>query len=488
MDLEEPKRGGTAVLQPPAMPPAFPIEDAATLGLFGPRTEGGQGGHLLLPDDHPEPTPASIASLEDSDEERRKRRRLKWETERRSKHAWELQRRVAQVGADVERLTNEIVKARQELHVPLPSLSALPGFEVETLRSAAARRAADILATACKKTLQSITQHKWSWPFNTPVDTNIYKDYHEKVETPMDFGTVKRKLDSGVYTTPEAFLTDMRLVFENARSYNKPGTDVYVMATTLHEKFEEKTACTITPRLVEAVSIGEAEALAARQRHAGDSSVGGLKGSAAARCTALIRDTDAMLAAVADAKSLAASACTPLTRAEKEELAAALGRLSQASFECAMGLVLHQHPGLQPFDDVGFDLDMLDALTLRQLQSFTAAAEAADKKSADAQSEEKQSAGRVAWPGIAVGLGLKPFVVKKQRSLRGVAGTAGGGTTAAVAVADGCQGNRDVLETPAVATMAPAGSVAPVDAAKVAVVDVAANGEREADDAVDGFA
>jgi len=26
------------------------------------------------------------------------------------------------------------------------------------------------------------------------------------------------------------------------------------------------------------------------------------------------------------------------------------------------------HPGLQPYDDFGFDLDALDALTLRQMQ------------------------------------------------------------------------------------------------------------------------
>ena len=33
----------------------------------------------------------------------------------------------------------------------------------------------------------------------------------------------------------------------------------------------------------------------------------------------------------------------------------------------AVGILLAHHPGLQPYDDIGFDLDSLDALTLRQM-------------------------------------------------------------------------------------------------------------------------
>ena len=44
---------------------------------------------------------------------------------------------------------------------------------------------------------------------------------------------VRRKCETGTYGGPEDFAGDMRLVFANAHSYNKAGTDVYVMATTL---------------------------------------------------------------------------------------------------------------------------------------------------------------------------------------------------------------------------------------------------------------
>ena len=74
---------------------------------------------------------------------------------------------------------------------------------------------------------------QWAFPFNKPVDVNTYRDYLTRVTTPMDFGTIKRKLDAGHYPAPELFAVDMRQVFTNAHTYNAPGTDVWSMANTL---------------------------------------------------------------------------------------------------------------------------------------------------------------------------------------------------------------------------------------------------------------
>ena len=135
----------------------------------------------------------------------------------------------------------------------------------------------------------------------------------------------------------------------------------------------------------------------------------------------LVRYIDEVQACVLDARSAAAALCKPVPRAEKvgpgrgqlgcphastghvagcavravsappcgcstraplpmllpsnlnppvlqEALARALGALPQDAFELAVGLVMAHHPGLQPYDDFGFDLDALDALTLRQMQ------------------------------------------------------------------------------------------------------------------------
>lgn len=38
---------------------------------------------------------------------------------------------------------------------------------------------------------------------------------------------------AGHYRTPDEFLEDVLLIFNNARTYNKPGSDVHVMANTI---------------------------------------------------------------------------------------------------------------------------------------------------------------------------------------------------------------------------------------------------------------
>ena len=46
----------------------------------------------------------------------------------------------------------------------------------------------------------------------------------------MDFATIKAKVDSAAYKSPQDFFNDMKLVFTNARRYNPPGSDVNLMA------------------------------------------------------------------------------------------------------------------------------------------------------------------------------------------------------------------------------------------------------------------
>lgn len=74
---------------------------------------------------------------------------------------------------------------------------------------------------------------QWSFPFDRPVDTSQYKDYLAVVHTPMDFETMRIKLDNGHYIEPNEFWHDLKLIFDNARKYNPRGSDVFLMADTL---------------------------------------------------------------------------------------------------------------------------------------------------------------------------------------------------------------------------------------------------------------
>lgn len=75
--------------------------------------------------------------------------------------------------------------------------------------------------------LTNIRHHRESWPFLSPVRKDEVPDYHDIISNPMDFGTIKYKLDNGDYEKLDEFFSDCQLVFENCRLYNKENSAVY---------------------------------------------------------------------------------------------------------------------------------------------------------------------------------------------------------------------------------------------------------------------
>lgn len=76
--------------------------------------------------------------------------------------------------------------------------------------------------------------------FKEPVDPirlNI-PDYHNYIKHPMDVGTVRKKLDQGVYKSPLEVRDDLRLVWRNCATYNPPGTPVRNMGDILAAAWE----------------------------------------------------------------------------------------------------------------------------------------------------------------------------------------------------------------------------------------------------------
>ncbi|CAK9316067.1 unnamed protein product [Citrullus colocynthis] len=71
--------------------------------------------------------------------------------------------------------------------------------------------------------------------FSEPVDPNELPDYHEIIDHPMDFGTVREKLTSGSYSTLEQFEKDVLLISSNAMQYNSPDTIYFRQARTIQE-------------------------------------------------------------------------------------------------------------------------------------------------------------------------------------------------------------------------------------------------------------
>nr|XP_011431725.2 BRCA2-interacting transcriptional repressor EMSY isoform X3 [Crassostrea gigas] len=62
--------------------------------------------------------------------------------------------------------------------------------------------------------------------FLEPVDPEDAPDYYSIIKNPMDFGTIKKKLEGLSYSDYEDFHSDMLLVRDNCRLYNPPGSVV----------------------------------------------------------------------------------------------------------------------------------------------------------------------------------------------------------------------------------------------------------------------
>ena len=92
--------------------------------------------------------------------------------------------------------------------------------------------------------MKSVWKHQFGWPFQTPVDAlklNI-PDYHKIIKHPMDFGTIKKRLENNYYYSAKTCIKDFNTVFTNCYVYNKAGEDIVVMAQTLEKLFLTKIA------------------------------------------------------------------------------------------------------------------------------------------------------------------------------------------------------------------------------------------------------
>nr|POE57517.1 bromodomain and phd finger-containing protein 3 [Quercus suber] len=71
--------------------------------------------------------------------------------------------------------------------------------------------------------------------FAQPVNPQEVEGYHKIIKQPMDFGTMRAKLQHGMYTSLAQFERDVFLVCSNAMHFNAPTTIFYREALGIHE-------------------------------------------------------------------------------------------------------------------------------------------------------------------------------------------------------------------------------------------------------------
>ncbi|GFN82764.1 hypothetical protein PoB_000927000, partial [Plakobranchus ocellatus] len=95
-----------------------------------------------------------------------------------------------------------------------------------------------------KTVLRAVWKHQFAWPFHQPVDAEKMQlhDYHKIIKTPMDLGTIKKRLEQHYYNSPKECMEDFNTMFTNCYVYNKPGDDITLMAQELEKLFLHKVA------------------------------------------------------------------------------------------------------------------------------------------------------------------------------------------------------------------------------------------------------
>ncbi|KAG1706195.1 Bromodomain adjacent to zinc finger domain protein 1A [Nymphon striatum] len=91
---------------------------------------------------------------------------------------------------------------------------------------------------ACHDLLSELTKHEDGWLFLRPVSRKDAPDYHGIIKNPMDFGTMKGKLNNVQYKDNCEFIADTNLVFNNCEAYNPDHSEEFKTGKRLKKFFE----------------------------------------------------------------------------------------------------------------------------------------------------------------------------------------------------------------------------------------------------------
>ncbi|OCT82862.1 hypothetical protein XELAEV_18025397mg, partial [Xenopus laevis] len=93
----------------------------------------------------------------------------------------------------------------------------------------------------CNNILNEMMSKKhaeYAWPFYKDVIPTSLLDYSDAMKHPMDLGTIRDKMENGLYKDTQDFASDVRLMFMNCYKYNPPDNEVVNMARKLQDVFE----------------------------------------------------------------------------------------------------------------------------------------------------------------------------------------------------------------------------------------------------------
>lgn len=84
--------------------------------------------------------------------------------------------------------------------------------------------------------LDEITKHDASkgGVFSEPVSRDDFPEYYEQITNPMDYSTMRTKLENGEYRSAQAMQKDFILILQNCREFNAKNSDIVTEAREQH--------------------------------------------------------------------------------------------------------------------------------------------------------------------------------------------------------------------------------------------------------------
>jgi len=179
--------------------------------------------------------------------------------------------------------------------------------------------------SACMAILKKLQTHELAYPFLAPVDAVALgiPEYHKIITAPMDLGTIESKLDGGEYQDDRAFASDVRLVFNNCRTFNQPNSQIALDSEVLRKMFEK-----------------EFKKITKKRKRS---------------------DEDELDDIIDD---------RPMSRPEKRRLCEDICKLRGTRLQYVVNIIQKRYPISPESKEIELNVDELDAITLRDLERY----------------------------------------------------------------------------------------------------------------------
>jgi len=126
---------------------------------------------------------------------------------------------------------------KRKVHNGLDEMS----IKEETKKDKLLRKVFEQMKKECLDVLNRLMKHDCALNFLEPVDAQKLgvPDYYDVIKDPMDFNTVKSRLEDRFYGCLDELIDDVRLIFCNFFTYNQMGSEICNYAAVLSKIFEK---------------------------------------------------------------------------------------------------------------------------------------------------------------------------------------------------------------------------------------------------------